>query len=115
MEHKLKTKTDYFNAHAQGLKNFEIRWDDRNYKVGDILILQDYDEETGLSGREIRKRVTYLTTLEQVPGYIVMAVENDGGIDWRMDAFAKIARMEERGTISPGEVAIIKKFLGPIT
>lgn len=38
-KHYLKTVQPYFDAIDQGLKTFEIRKNDRDFKVGDILVL----------------------------------------------------------------------------
>jgi len=50
-EHKLKTDPTVFQAVACGRKNFEIRKDDRGFKEGDTLILQ----ETKFTGEEMAK------------------------------------------------------------
>jgi hypothetical protein len=58
--HDLKTWPDYFESILTGAKKFEIRPNDRDYKVDDILRLREYspgsDEYTG---REKTVRVTY--------------------------------------------------------
>ena len=38
-EHKLKTDPAVYDAVRTGVKTFEIRFDDRGYQAGDILIL----------------------------------------------------------------------------
>ena len=43
MIHELKIYTDFFNAVISGKKTFEIRKNDRNYKVGDMLALNEWD------------------------------------------------------------------------
>ena len=40
--HELKLDTRYFEDVKSGLKNFEIRKNDRDFKVGDILKLKKY-------------------------------------------------------------------------
>lgn len=50
MIHRLKTDSLAFDDIASGVKRFEIRFNDRDYEVGDILIL----EKTKCSGEEIR-------------------------------------------------------------
>ncbi len=35
--HEVKTNKEYFEAACNGVKPFTIRFDDRNYAVGDIL------------------------------------------------------------------------------
>ena len=39
MIHTLKILPEYFDAVRRGDKNFELRKDDRNFQVGDIVIL----------------------------------------------------------------------------
>ena len=38
--HELKTDPEVYDAVCNGEKSFEIRFDDRNFKVGDRLILK---------------------------------------------------------------------------
>ena len=49
MKHELKTDKEVFQATIDGLKDFEIRFNDRDFKVGDTLILL----ETVHSGADI--------------------------------------------------------------
>lgn len=42
-EHHLKTVDPYYHAIADGTKTFEVRKDDRGFKVGDILHLHYFD------------------------------------------------------------------------
>lgn len=42
-EHILKTRTDPFRALESGAKRFEFRKNDRQFQVGDILVLRMYD------------------------------------------------------------------------
>jgi hypothetical protein len=58
--HQLKTWPDYFEAVFLEKKPFEVRLDDRNFQVGDVLILREYDPATGeYSGRQLARNVTY--------------------------------------------------------
>lgn len=43
MIHELKIYTDYFNAVISGKKTFEIRKNDRPFKEGDMLALNEFD------------------------------------------------------------------------
>ena len=65
--HYLKTWPEYFNEVLSGRKPFEWRVDDRDFKLGDTLVLQEYiphqenpGREGRYTGREIRKTVSYL-------------------------------------------------------
>lgn len=57
--HSLKTWPYYFEKILTGEKNFEVRKDDRNFQVGDTLILQEYKPGFGYTDHEIAKEVTY--------------------------------------------------------
>ena len=78
MVHKLKTWPEYFQAVKNGTKTFEIRKNDRNYQVGDILVLQEYVPESGYTeSMDLEREVTYiLGTQPFVPeGYVCMSLK----------------------------------------
>lgn len=57
--HHLKTWPEYFEQVLSGRKPFEHRLNDRDFQVGDELVLQEFDPRTRtLTGREITRRVT---------------------------------------------------------
>jgi len=59
--HNLKTWPEYFQPVLDGTKRFEIRINDRNYKAGDTLNLQEYEPSKGeYTGRELDATVTYV-------------------------------------------------------
>lgn len=39
--HELKTEAEYYQAIEEGLKAFELRKNDRDFKVGDMLVLEE--------------------------------------------------------------------------
>lgn len=43
--HELKILPEYFDAVISGRKRFEIRKNDRDYKVGDQLILKEWSQD----------------------------------------------------------------------
>lgn len=60
-EHELKTWPEFFDAIVGGDKPFEVRWNDRGFKVGDVLRLREWDpRHSWYTGREERRRVTYV-------------------------------------------------------
>lgn len=62
MIHELKTWPDPFQAVWFRQKTHEIRVNDRDYKVDDVLRLREYDPSNGrYSGREMFVRVSYLS------------------------------------------------------
>ncbi|EOL9688637.1 ASCH/PUA domain-containing protein [Listeria monocytogenes] len=73
--HKLKILPEYFRDIAKGRKTFEIRKNDRDFQVGDTLILQEWEGE--YTGYEVPVEVTYITDYEQKEGYVVMGIKLD--------------------------------------
>jgi len=58
--HKLKSWPDFFEPVLNGTKRFELRINDRNFNVGDVLHLMEYDDRKRVfTGRSVKKRVTY--------------------------------------------------------
>ncbi|MBF0102048.1 MAG: DUF3850 domain-containing protein [Desulfobacterales bacterium] len=58
MEHELKTWPMFFNETLKGTKRFEVRRYDRNFKVGDTLILKEYDGKYDKEARAIKGEYT---------------------------------------------------------
>lgn len=59
--HTLKTWPEYFDAIWIGEKLFELRKNDRDYKVGDILELKEFNpDENKYTGREISCSISYI-------------------------------------------------------
>ncbi len=60
--HTLKTWPGPFRLVKAGLKKYEIRKADRDYAVGDVLVLQEFEPETSTySGDQLRVRVVTMT------------------------------------------------------
>lgn len=73
IDHKLKILPEYYIAVSDGSKTFEIRKNDRDFKLGDIVMLQEYDE-SGFRGRNILVEIVYLTDYEQKDNYVVLGI-----------------------------------------
>lgn len=59
--HILKTWPEYMDSIVSGEKMFELRKNDRDFQVGDVLILVEYDPGSKLFlKREVQKRITYI-------------------------------------------------------
>ena len=75
--HELKVWPDYFAAliDEENTKSFEIRENDRDYRVGDWLRLREWNPNTNdYTGSAISVRVTYMTDYMQQPGYVVLGI-----------------------------------------
>ncbi|ARO06830.1 DUF3850 domain-containing protein [Lactiplantibacillus plantarum] len=73
--HELKIQSKYFKAVLMGVKTFEIRKNDRGFKLDDMLILEEWLPDTKVyTGKKLARKVTYITDYQQKPGYVVMAI-----------------------------------------
>lgn len=99
--HKVRSWKHLFQPMIDGIKTHDLRVDDREYKVGDFMQLQEYDIEAGAyTGREALFEITYITgrgsgqspcavsTAVLHPAYVILSVrkvvppENSG---WTVD------------------------------
>lgn len=76
MTHDLKILPIYFEEVLKGIKTFELRKNDRNFKTEDILRLREFLNGE-YTGREVLRRVTYILGggnygLEE--GYVILAI-----------------------------------------
>lgn len=83
MRHDIKTHMEPFWALWNGQKTFEFRQNDRDYQVGDTLILREYFPDTNtFSGRAVKARVTHLIAGPSefgIPkGYVCMSLLRNG-------------------------------------
>ena len=70
---------EFFQVAWVDKKPFEIRKNDRDFKIYDEIALQEFDpkciEGAEYTGREIEGVITYITDYEQKSGYVVFAYE----------------------------------------
>ncbi len=60
-EHLLKTWNPYYKEVVRGNKTFDVRKNDRNFEVGDLLCLQEYIPVGGYyTGHEYWVKITYV-------------------------------------------------------
>ncbi|KIL13582.1 DUF3850 domain-containing protein [Bacillus pumilus] len=69
--HDLKIMPQYLWAVKTGIKGFEIRKNDREFQVGDILRLREY-KDGQYTGRLVLGRITFITSFEQKDNYVVL-------------------------------------------
>ena len=116
-EHELKTLPEYFENIWTGRKRFEIRLNDRGFKVGDVLILREYNPsviDCEYSGRTIRAFVTFL--LEDVPhlglqdGFCIMGIQVIGKQESNLIAYLykqKLQELYDQSHVEPKEYCAI--------
>ncbi len=57
--HEMKLLERYYDAVANGDKTFELRKDDRNVQVGDVISLKEWNGKE-YTGRHVNVEVTYV-------------------------------------------------------
>ena len=78
MIHELKTLPIYFEEVIEGRKSFEVRKNDRNFKVGDMLALNEYDaDKKEYTGNSCLVYVDYILKDENYckNGFVIMAIK----------------------------------------
>ncbi len=80
--HKVKCWSEFFQMKWDGKKDWELRKNDRNYKVGDFLIQEEGDvqhDDFVRTGRVLTEQITYI--LKDQPqfglekGYCIMSTK----------------------------------------
>lgn len=60
MIHELKCAPDQWPYYRSGLKNSSLRNNDRNFAVGDILILKLYKDERFVPNELVCRKITHI-------------------------------------------------------
>jgi hypothetical protein len=94
--HRLKTLTRFFDAVMIGLKPFEVRYNDRDYQVGDFLLLQEYDPSTETYGRETMRQVTYVFQGGAQPSTQKAAVDHVVAEGWVVMGLADVPELKRQ-------------------
>ena len=76
--HYLKTLPEFYQPHVERKKTFEIRLNDRDFKVGDYLVLEEWDGKK-YTGRENTSEVTYILKADGsffsfLDDYVIMGI-----------------------------------------
>lgn len=74
--HRIKIAPVHFNDVVFGIKRAEVRRHDRDYWVGDVLVLREW-EHGKFTGREARAQITHILPGDQhgiAPGYSVLSI-----------------------------------------
>lgn len=77
-EHVCKSWPVFFQAIRNGYKTHDLRKKDRNFKVGDTIILQEYDPFHGkYTGQECVAEITYITSNETPCAFSSAVLDKD--------------------------------------
>ncbi|OCG35691.1 MULTISPECIES: DUF3850 domain-containing protein [unclassified Gilliamella] len=76
--HELKIKSEYFMDVVKDIKKAEIRYNDRNYKVGDILVLHEIDGHGNRTGNQCTVIVSHILDDTEYlrEGYVMLSIDN---------------------------------------
>ncbi|KKN58977.1 hypothetical protein LCGC14_0546520 [marine sediment metagenome] len=74
--HSLKTVNPFFSDIWNGIKKFDVRLNDRDFKVGDSLFLKEYGLE-GYRPRAIMCKIIYFFNgyLMLKDGYVILGIK----------------------------------------
>ena len=75
--HYLKATPEYFKDVKYGKKLFDVRFNDRDYQVGDTAVLQEWlPHSEQYSGDEITKKITYILDDKVYcsPGFVIVSL-----------------------------------------
>lgn len=75
--HELKIYSDFFYAVCTGVKRAELRKNDRDYQVGDILhLIETPRDNCHSTGEYINATITHIADIsEWIPGYVLLSIE----------------------------------------
>lgn len=66
LEHELKTHPEPFTEVWSGRKTAELRLDDRDFRIGDTMILKEWKPKAKkFTGRTVTARITHITRLSR--------------------------------------------------
>lgn len=70
MQHDIKVHPQFWEPLIKGDMKFQLRRNDRVYKVGDTLMLNEFNPEFGYTGKQRLSIVSYVLMPEDCPGLI---------------------------------------------
>lgn len=76
--HMLKILPEFLAPLSTKEKNFEVRYNDRDYKVGDLLILQEWNPKKEIyTGRWICAQISYILDDPRYckEGYVILGLK----------------------------------------
>ena len=94
--HDLKTLPEYFEAVDSGAKPFEVRFNDRDFKAGDVLNLREYSDGE-YTGRVLHREISYVLDAPAYckEGFVVLGLAQIVGEDAVKELYADIEKADE--------------------
>ena len=85
MIHALKIRPKYFDAVRSEVKTFELRKNDRDFRVGDFLALNEWDDDhyTGRTElREVRYMLNVGEVIQGADDIVLMSIARNGSSNY---------------------------------
>ena len=85
MIHTLKIQPKYFDAVRSEVKTFELRKNDRDFRVGDFLALNEWDDDhyTGRTElREVRYMLNVGEVIQGADDIVLMSIARNGSSNY---------------------------------
>lgn len=114
MEHKIKILPQYYEQKLKGIKPWELRVNDRDYKVGDLLIEKEWTDEGGYTGRILIEQVIHVFhNLPYLPDDIVIMTTDSSikKLAWADDVMRLLNDTSEREESAGRTVAAFRKYV----
>ena len=95
--HELKTLPEFFEAVDSGAKPFEVRFNDRGFKVGDHLCLREYSNGA-YTGRVLHREISYVLDAPAYckEGFVVLGLAPIVDEDALREIFEDLDRADKR-------------------
>lgn len=78
MTHELKCNSDFWPYYKTGAKNSSMRKNDRNYAVGDVLILRLWKDDRFIINEIVVRKITHIVNdfdFKEMPdGYCILSL-----------------------------------------
>lgn len=76
MQHELKIWPEHYEAVECGRKKAELRVNDRDYKIGDSILLKEFEPNVGYTGKELDVLITHVCDVGNwLPGYVMISIK----------------------------------------
>lgn len=71
-DHVIKILPRHYRDVVRDLKRAELRHDDRKYKVGDVVSMEEWDAKKGRTGNRVIVQITHVCKDKPVPRHHAM-------------------------------------------
>lgn len=113
MEHNIKILPEYFEQKLKGIKPWELRVNDRNYKDGDVLIEREWKKEGEYTGRVLIEQVLHVFhNLPYLPDDVVIMTTDSSikKLAWADDVMRLLNDTSKREEHAGRRIAAFRQY-----